>query len=152
SVRSEEAFAAIVARHGKMVYRACARLLANAQDAEDASQVTFLHLAQQPPTVVNGSLAGWLHTVARHASLKLLRVRASSSRHVRLVSGNVECDPVVADHLREELDAALEQIPGPLQEAIILRYLEGRSLKEAALLAGCPLGTLGRRALEGLQF
>src|SRR5213078_229775 len=34
---------------------------------------------------------------------------------------------------------------------IVLRYLEGRSQVEAARAAGCPQGTLGWRAMEGLN-
>jgi hypothetical protein len=52
---------------------------------------------------------------------------------------------------REELDAALASLPAMLREAIVLRYLEGRSQAEAARAAGCPQGTLGWRAMEGLS-
>jgi len=52
---------------------------------------------------------------------------------------------------REDLDAALSSLPALLREAIVLRYLEGRSQAEAARVAGCPQGTLGWRAMEGLN-
>src|SRR5258708_3020687 len=51
---------------------------------------------------------------------------------------------------REELDAALARIPGPLREAVRLRYLEGLSQLEAAHLVGCPRGTLAQRAAHGV--
>jgi sugar lactone lactonase YvrE len=53
--------------------------------------------------------------------------------------------------LREEVDAALEQMPARLREAVVLRYLEGRDQETAAQVAGCPRGTLARRAVEGLE-
>jgi hypothetical protein len=53
--------------------------------------------------------------------------------------------------LREELDAALAQMPDPLRQAVILRYLEGHSQEEAARQAGCTQVTLGWRAMKGLE-
>src|SRR5260370_36435438 len=45
--RDDAVFEALVRRHGPMVYRVCWRVLALAQDAEDAFQATFLLLAQK---------------------------------------------------------------------------------------------------------
>jgi len=38
-----------------------------------------------------------------------------------------------------------------LQQAVQLRYLEGRSQKEAAEIAGCPRGTLAQRTANGVR-
>ncbi len=147
ATRSENPFNEIVARHGGMVYRTCARLLRDAHAAEDAAQAVFLALAQRPDAV-RGPLPGWLHEVARRTSLKLLRSRQRRSTHER------EALPMRAPKdspWREEIDAALTSLPGALREAIVLRYLEGRSQEEAARAAGCPTGTIGWRAMEGLN-
>src|SRR5262249_4254821 len=152
SARSEEAFAQVVARHGSMVYRVCLRLLGNQQDAEDASQATFMQLARRPPSMFHSTLAGWLYTVARNTALPMARARNSRGRRQQMLLAMRRAEiPGDAGSLRQELDAALALIPERLQEAVILRYLEGRSLQDAAILAGCPQGTMGRRALEGLQ-
>ena len=45
---AEAAFAALVSRHGPMVRRICRSLLADANDADDVFQATFLVLAQRP--------------------------------------------------------------------------------------------------------
>ena len=46
----EAAFAALIRRHGAMVFSVCQSVLRQRQDAEDAFQAAFLILAQ-----------GWLH-------------------------------------------------------------------------------------------
>src|SRR5438067_4681055 len=63
--RDEASFAALVRRHGPMVWGVCCRLLAH-QDAEDAFQATFLVLVRKAITVVPRHMIGnWLYGVAR---------------------------------------------------------------------------------------
>src|SRR5262245_56871679 len=62
----EAAFAALVARHSRMVLGVCRRLLNTVQDAEDACQATFLILARKASGVRwRSSVANWLYTTAR---------------------------------------------------------------------------------------
>ena len=80
--RSGRAFNELVARHGAMVFRTCARILRDAHAAEDATQGVFIALARQPDAV-RGALPGWLHEVARRTSLKILRARRRRAAHER---------------------------------------------------------------------
>ena len=72
--RNEDAFAALVRRHGSMVMGVGLRTLRHYQDAEDVCQATFLLLAKKADaTVWRDSVANWLYEVAYHLALKAKR-------------------------------------------------------------------------------
>src|SRR4051794_11370967 len=75
-LESQDAFRAIVRRHGPTVLRICRRVLDRAHDAEDASQATFLALARRAASVSDrAALGGWLGEVAYRIALRA-RARA----------------------------------------------------------------------------
>src|SRR3954470_12116455 len=69
--REEVAFAALVHRHGPMVWGVCQRVLGSHHDAEDAFQATFLVLVRKAVSIVPREMvANWLYGVAHQTALK----------------------------------------------------------------------------------
>src|SRR5213595_3765151 len=72
----EAALAALLRRHGPMVWGVCRRLLSH-HDAEDAFQATFLVLVRKAATVVPRAMVGnFLYGVAHQAALQARRTAA----------------------------------------------------------------------------
>ena len=76
ATRDETAFEALIVRHGRSVLAVCHDVLRDGHDAEDAFQATFLILARKAGSFwVRGSLAAWLHRVARRVSIEASELR-----------------------------------------------------------------------------
>src|SRR5207244_13112520 len=72
--RSDEAFSALLGRHGPMVLNVCHRILHDAHAAEDVFQATFLVLADRAGAIRRpASLAGFLHGVAYRLAVRARR-------------------------------------------------------------------------------
>src|SRR6188474_224297 len=85
---SQDALAALYDRHGDAVYAAAIRLTSDRQVAEEVVQETFLALWNRaelfnPDT---GSLAAWLHTIARNRTVDRLRAAGRRPNLVPLSS------------------------------------------------------------------
>src|SRR5947207_11779976 len=77
--RSDEAFSALLGRHGPMVLNVCRRILHDAHAAEDVFQATFLVLADRAGAIRQpASLAGFLHGVAYRLAVRARRRRMES--------------------------------------------------------------------------
>jgi RNA polymerase sigma factor (sigma-70 family) len=146
--REEEAFAALVRRHGPMVLGVCRRLLRHQQDAEDCFQAAFLVLAQRAGSVrKRASLASWLYGVAYRVALRGRCAAARRRSRERQVDEmpHPEVPPPAPRDWRPLLDEELNALPEKYRSAVVLCDLEGKARKEAARLLRVPEGTLSAR-------
>jgi RNA polymerase sigma factor (sigma-70 family) len=147
--RDEDAFAALVARHGPMVLAVCRGVVRDPGDAEDAFQATFLILARRVGALrVGDSLGGWLHRVAYRVAIRAngdaMRRRSRERLGVEMdaIAGR---DGATGDLRSSELHEAIARLPEALRRAVVLCDLEGRTQVEAARELGCGEATLRRR-------
>ena len=176
---SEDALGMLYDQYVDAVYAASSRLTADRQIAEEVVQETFLALWNRAelfdPAV--GSLAAWLHTIARNRTVDRLRAagRRPSLVPFSATSGEDEQDSAALDRLvatgavlggaplgpgpegelattelRQVLREALEELPDAERTAIVLAYREELSQTEIAERLGWPLGTVKTRTRRAL--
>jgi RNA polymerase sigma factor (sigma-70 family) len=153
--RDQDAFAALMQRHGPMVLGVCRRVLSNEADREDAFQATFLVLVHKAASIrPRGMVGNWLYGVAYTTALK---ARAMSARRlVKEREATEQRKPEAASENAEGLQLLLDQelkaLPDKYRVAIVLCDLEGKSINEAARQLGCPPGTIGTRLARGRRL
>jgi RNA polymerase sigma-70 factor (ECF subfamily) len=156
---AENAFGAIVQRHGPTVLRICRTSLRDLHDAEDAFQATFLILARKAASLRKPALLGpWLYGVARRTAQK---VRARRSR-IEETDQRAQCLAPVADasgpdenvnrnEEAEMLHGEISRLPERYRRPVVLCYFEGLTHEEAARQLGWPMGTLGVRLMRARE-
>ncbi|MFM7102495.1 MAG: RNA polymerase sigma factor [Verrucomicrobiota bacterium] len=136
-------------RHEGPLLRYVTSLTGDAEQARDVVQDTFLRLCRQPPGTVEGHLAQWLFTVARHRTLDLLRQgnRMTPLTELDLTTREAPApSPASAaetqDALRTML-ALLRGLPRDQQEVVRLKFQGQLSYQEIAAVTALPEGTVG---------
>jgi RNA polymerase sigma factor (sigma-70 family) len=144
--RDTTAVAALMHRHGPMVWGVCRRLVANHHDAEAAFQATFLVLVRRASFIIPRERVGnWLYGVAHQTSLKAgarLAKRRTRERQMMTMPEAPAPEQNPWDDLQPLLDQELSRLPEKYRVAIVLCDLEGNTRKETARQLGVPEGTL----------
>jgi RNA polymerase sigma factor (sigma-70 family) len=148
--RDESALAALVHRHGPMVWGVCRRHLTH-HDAEDAFQATFIVLVRKAASVAQREAVGnWLYGVAHQTALQARR--SAARRRAREVQVTEMPDAEAPQQrwagLQPLLDEELSRLPDHYRTVIVLSDLEGRTRKEVAAQLGCPEGTVASRLVR----
>ncbi|MCS7015647.1 MAG: sigma-70 family RNA polymerase sigma factor [Gemmatales bacterium] len=147
------AFAQLVQKYARLVWRICYRVLGHHQDAEDAFQATFLILATQARTIRKPEqLADWLHGVALRISWKARTMRQRRRRReaeaARWASDQSSTD--VADGDAQALvHRELSKLPQHFRTVLVLCDLQGLTRQQAAQQLGLPEGTIASRLARG---
>jgi uncharacterized protein (TIGR03435 family) len=152
---SEEAFAMLVTRHINKVYSVALRHTGNPHSAEEITQAVFVILAQKAGRLGRRViLSGWLYQTARLTAVTFIRSairRAHREQEVCMqsVANENECDawPEIAPLL----DEAMAHLSETDRNAIVLRYFDGKSLKQVGVALGLNEEAAKKRVNRALE-
>jgi RNA polymerase sigma-70 factor (ECF subfamily) len=176
---SQEALSALYDRHVDGVFAAARRITRDRQVAEEVVQETFLALWNRAELYKQraGSLAAWLHTIARNRAIDRMRAAGRRPRLVPLsrATHESETDETALDRLegtgtavggsapppdpeaaavsawaRQQIREALAEMPEEERTVIVLAYDQELSQSEIAVQLGWPVGTVKTRTRRAL--
>jgi RNA polymerase sigma factor (sigma-70 family) len=155
---SEDAFAALVSWHVNLVYSVALRHVHDIHQAEEITQVVFVILARKaaslgPKTV----LSAWLCRTARYTATRALTIQQRRQRREQeayMQAALNEPDAEAWSQIAPLLDDAMAGLGKKDHDAIVLRYFEGKDLKEVGAALGTGEDTARmrvKRAVEKLR-
>jgi RNA polymerase sigma-70 factor (ECF subfamily) len=149
--------------HLDVLYHVALRLTRNRAEAEEIVQETCLRAFRGFSRFNPGTnCRAWLLTILRNVFLNRLRAQgrevlqaemdqldvSEGVAEPRRGGGNPE-EELLQSVLHGDVDRAVQGLPLPFREAIVLVDLEGLSYREAADVLGCPIGTVMSRLSRG---
>jgi RNA polymerase sigma-70 factor (ECF subfamily) len=149
------AFGQLVARHERRIYGLCLRILANREDAEDATQEAFVAALRKASSFRRAAaFSTWLYRIAVNAATDQARRRGRA----RLAALDPEDAGLAVDHGGElgevvaaavTVQTALAQVPEEFRVAVVLCDLYRLPYADAAQILEIPVGTVKSRVFRG---
>lgn len=137
------------------VYAMAYRYLRQNEEAREVTQDVFLRLYERLETWSGQSPAAWILRLTRNLAIDRLRRAASRppAQDVLAEEGSPlrdpSPDPAAAQDLvdrRRLVHQALGELEGPAREMILLKEIQGWSVKDLAARYGVPVGTVKSRS------
>ena len=152
---SETAFRALVGRHVDLVFATALRQVGDTGLAEEITQNVFVHLARKAPALAgHETIAGWLHRSAILESKARFRAEMRRRRREEVAAALAETESAGRDpaaDLSPLLDEALLQLREADRLALVLRFLEERSLREVGTALGIDEDAARKRVSRALS-
>jgi RNA polymerase sigma-70 factor (ECF subfamily) len=155
------AFATLIRRHDRYLYRVARSVLPNDQEAEDVVQETFLRAFTRLSDFRGlATLRTWLTRIALNEAIRLRRQHRSTFEIVSLRAARAD-SPVQADghvvgdadperaaarnQIRRVLERAIDGLPAAFRLVLVLRDVEELSVAQTAKLLGIREETVKTR-------
>jgi RNA polymerase sigma-70 factor, ECF subfamily len=154
---SQEAFEALVLRHGDRLHATLRGFGLTTTEADDVAQETLLRAWTHPEALdpERGSARAWLLTVARNVVRDQARARRARPREV-----TDEIPEVLLGSVDDEIDLAVEswvvaealaELTPDHRAVLVETFYRGRSVRQAATFLEIPEGTVKSRTFYALR-
>ncbi|HTK37475.1 MAG TPA: sigma-70 family RNA polymerase sigma factor [Pyrinomonadaceae bacterium] len=164
------AYDILVTRYSGQIYGLLYRLTQDAEEAADLTQDTFLQVLRSIRKFRGDSeLKTWLFRIAinesrnrfrwwkrrkRESTVSLDAQPASDGLPLNETLPDTSEDPeriLMRKQEREQIERALDDLPLPFREAVVLCDIEGQSYQEIATILGINIGTVKSRIARGRE-
>ncbi len=154
SRKDEAALSALYDRYAPGAMALAVRILGDPSDAEDAIQTVFVRVWREAERYdsTRGSVAAWIMSSVRNASIDKLRRRDAHDRAAQQAASRPipAAEIVAGGDTRARVRQAIESLPAEQREVIELAYFKGLSQSEIAARIKQPLGTVKTRMRLGM--
>jgi len=148
----DQAFVRLVERYHNRLLFYVRRLGADGVDAEDILQDVWVSAYRTLRRVYNAeAFPAWIYAIARHKTLSVLRRRERLPETVEMPDGELEevvSEGEAHDFTKDEAAAVhrcLARISLFHREVLLLRFFEGLSYEQMAVVTRCGVGTVRSR-------
>jgi RNA polymerase sigma factor (sigma-70 family) len=154
---SEQAFSTLVSRHVNLVYTVALRQVHDTHLAEEITQVVFIILARKAATLAPKTiLSGWLYRTTRYASSNALKLQNRRRQHeqeaqMQPIANESEPESDAWNQISPALDAAMAGLSEADHNAIVLRFFDGKSLREVGDAMGASEEAAKKRVNRALE-
>lgn len=140
------AFAELYDLLSRAVYAYALRMTSNASDAADVTQETFIRVHAH--LVKGNTLVDPLPFCLMIARQRVINMQRDRKAIVEIDEHHIISDPYVnieSEDIRQHIERVVAQLPLLLRDAFVLRYYDGLSYDEIAVLISEPQGTVRMR-------
>ena len=164
----QQAFALLVAKYQRRIFRLISRFVSDPATAEDIAQETFLRAYRAIGRFRGDSqFYTWLYRIAVNTAKRnaldgarspVLQENATFSqdeetfpKQEQLSSMDTPDAVMASREIADTVNAAMDALPEELRTAIVLREIDGMSYDEIAQAMGCPVGTVRSRIFRARE-
>ena len=145
-----EAMTVLIRRYERPLWHAARRVLGSTEDAADAVQsvwVNVLTVLARSEFELWGEVGAWLYRITRNESIS--RLRRARVRPAEAMPPGVDPaafgDAFTVADARMVIAQLLDEVPEEQRDAIVLVWLRGLTVAEAAEVLDIPVGTVKSR-------
>ena len=136
------------------------RILHDPMEAEDAVQTAFLGIARQIKRIPAGNpqiVRAYVLTAAKNAALNMLPKRQQQNELLSISELDIADDHNLFDQIAASQDyellfKAIRKLPAIYREVLMLKYVQGLTMKEIAALLDRKVATIHQQITRGKKL